>query len=359
MNKPNIVVLGSANVDISARTGIFPRDGETVTGDQVLVGTGGKGTNQATAASRAGAHVTMIAKLGCDFFADIPAKLYEKEGFDTRFVTRTAEYGTGCALIEVLTTTGENRITVVPGANMALTREDVYAAEKEISEAAVLLTQRETHPDSIEAFLELGKKYGKPVIVNPAPALPIPAEWYPMINTITPNETEAEKYTGITVTDEKTALDAACVFASWGVRRVIITRGRHGVFCAEFDAEKKLTFKANIATMRVDAVDTTGAGDSFNGALCTALAEGRTLVDACRFATVAASLSVTRPGAAESMATREEIDALYNKFYHSGIKIDARARMLAIENGIFWRALEGTGDDGMITESDIRRAMRG
>ena len=241
---------------------------------------------------------------------------------------------------------------------MALTREDVYAAEKEISEAAVLLTQRETHPDSIEAFLELGKKYGKPVVVNPAPALPIPDAWYPMIDTITPNETEAEKYTGITVTDEKTALDAAMVFASWGVRRVIITRGRHGVFCAEFDADKKPIFKANIATMRVDAVDTTGAGDSFNGALCTALAEGRTLVDACRFATVAASLSVTRPGAAESMATREEIDALYNKFYHSGIKIDARARMLAMENEIFWRSLEGTGEDGMITESDVRRAMK-
>ena len=130
------------------------------------------------------------------------------------------------------------------------------------------------------------------------------------------------------------------------------------MFCAEFDADKKPIFKANIATMRVDAVDTTGAGDSFNGALCTALAEGRTLVDACRVATVAASLSVTRPGAAESMATREEIDALYNKFYHSGIKIDARARMLAMENEIFWRALEGTGEDGMITESDVRRAMK-
>ena len=140
---------------------------------------------------------------------------------------------------------------------------------------------------------KLAKKYGKPVVVNPAPALPIPDAWYPMIDTITPNETEAEKYTGITVTDEKTALDAACVFASWGVRRVIITRGRHGVFCAEFDADKKPIFKANIATMRVNAVDTTGAGDSFNGALCTALAEGRTLVDACRFAVVFDFLPVT------------------------------------------------------------------
>ena len=357
-NTPMLVVLGSANVDISARTTLFPRDGETVTGDTVLVSTGGKGTNQAAAARRAGAHVTMIARLGCDFFADIPAKLYEKEGIDTRYVKRDPDNGTGCALIEVLTTTGENRITVVPGANMAVTREDVLAAEKEIAEADVLLTQRETHPDSIEAFLELGKKHGKPVILNPAPALPIPDHWYPMIDTITPNETEAEKYTGVTVTDEKTALDAAMVFARRGVRRVIITRGKHGVFCAEFNDAQECTFHANIATMRVDAVDTTGAGDSFNGALCTALAEGRSIVDACRFATVAASLSVTRAGAAESMAYRPEIDALYNRFYHSGIRIDARAKMLANEHNIFWRALEGTGEDGIITESDVRRAMR-
>ena len=213
VHAPHIVVLGSANVDISARTPVFPRDGETVTGDTVLVSTGGKGTNQAVSASRAGAQVTMIGRLGCDFFADIPAKLYEREGIDTRFVGRDSEHGTGCALIEVHTGTGENRITVVPGANMAVTAEDVAAAEAEIAKADILLTQRETHPDSIEAFLKLGAKYGKKVILNPAPALPIPDAWYPLIDTITPNETEAEAYTGVTVTDDASALRAAEIFA--------------------------------------------------------------------------------------------------------------------------------------------------
>ncbi len=355
---PHIVVLGSANVDISARTPVFPRDGETVTGDTVLVSTGGKGTNQAVSASRAGAHVTMIARIGTDAFADIPAALYAREGIDTRYVTRDAEQGTGCALIEVHTQTGENRITVIPGANMAVTGEDVRAAEAEIAAADILLTQRETHPDSIEAFLELGRQYGKKVVVNPAPALPIPDHWYPMIDTITPNETEAEKYTGITVVDDATALAAAQIFADRGVRCVIITCGSKGVFCAEFEkneaGEAVCTFHARILTYRVKAVDTTGAGDSFNGALCTAMAEGRSIVDACRFATTAATLSVTKAGAAESMATRAEIDAVYNRFYHSGKSITPTARRLAMENFVFWRAIDGSGDNGVVVERDIK-----
>lgn len=362
VHAPHIVVLGSANVDISARTPVFPRDGETVTGDTVLVSTGGKGTNQAVSASRAGAQVTMIGRLGCDFFADIPAKLYEREGIDTRFVGRDSEHGTGCALIEVHTGTGENRITVVPGANMAVTAEDVAAAEAEIAKADILLTQRETHPDSIEAFLKLGAKYGKKVILNPAPALPIPDAWYPLIDTITPNETEAEAYTGVTVTDDASALRAAEIFAGRGVRCVIITCGKRGVFCAEFEknaaGEPVCTFHAQVAAFRVQAVDTTGAGDAFNGALCTALAEGCGVIDACRFATTAATLSVTRAGAAEAMASRAEIDTLYNRFYHSGKTITPTARRLAAELGLFWRALDGTGPDGTITEQDVRNAQR-
>ena len=360
--KKKLVVLGSANVDISARTPVFPRDGETVTGDTVLVSTGGKGTNQAVSAARAGAAVTMIARIGNDFFADIPAKLYERENIDTRFVTRDTEHGTGCALIEVHTGSGENRITVVPGANMAVTAADVAAAEEEIAAADILLTQRETHPDSIAAFLAAAKKHGKKVVLNPAPALPIPDEWYPMIDTITPNETEAEKYTGITVTDDESALRAAQIFADRGVRCVIITCGSKGVFCAEFEKDENgntvPAFHARIATYRVQAVDTTGAGDSFNGALCTALAEGRTIVDACRFATTAATLSVTKAGAAESMATRAEIDEVYNRFYHSGKTITPMARKIAAEHHLFWRAIEGTGENGTVTEADVRRELK-
>ncbi len=358
---PHIVVLGSANVDISARTPLFPRDGETVTGETVLVSTGGKGTNQAVSASRSGARVTMIARIGTDAFAEIPAALYEREKIDTRYVTRDAENGTGCALIEVHTKTGENRITVIPGANMAVTGADVLAAEVEIADADILLTQRETHPDSIEAFLKLGQRCGKKVVLNPAPALPIPDHWYPMIDTITPNETEAETYTGVTVVDDASALAAAQVFADRGVRCVIITCGAKGVFCAEFEKQgggaAVCTFHARILTCRVGAVDTTGAGDSFNGALCTAMAEGRSIVDACRFATTAATLSVTKAGAAESMAARAEIDEVYNRFYHSGKTITPTARRLAMEHFVFWRALEGSGENGMVVERDIKAVL--
>lgn len=359
--KKNIVVLGSANVDISAQTPVFPRDGETVTGDTVLVSTGGKGTNQAVSAARSGACVTMIARIGNDFFADIPRALYEREQIDTRFVSRDPDHSTGCALIEVHAGSGENRITVIPGANMTVTAEHVAAAEAEIAAADILLTQMETHPDSIQKFLELAAVHGKKVILNPAPALPIPDSWYPMIDTITPNETEAEHYTGITVTDDESALKAAGVFAAKGVRCVIITCGARGVFCAEFARDERgavtPVFHARILTYRVQALDTTGAGDAFNGALCTALAEGRTLVDACRFATTAATLSVTKRGAAESMAKRDEIDALYNRFYHAGKAITPMARRLAQENGLFWRALEGTGENGTVTEADVKKAI--
>ncbi len=360
-NKPHIVVLGSANVDISAKTPLFPRDGETVTGESVLVSTGGKGTNQAVSAARSGADVTMIGCVGQDDFAKIPLALYKREGIDTRYVTEHPAVATGCALIEVHSVTAENRITIVPGANNALTASMVQAAEEEIKAADMLLTQLETNVESVSAFLTLAKKHGKRVVLNPAPASPIPDDWYPMIDTITPNETEAEAFTGVTVTDDETALRAATVLARRGVRRVIITCGSHGVFCAEFetgaDGEPNCTFHARVLTFRVDAVDTTGAGDSFNGALCEALAEGRGIVDACRFATTAASLSVTRRGAAESMATRDEIDVIYNRYYKSGKSITPTARRLAMEHSVFWRALDGTGDDGVVTERDVKRVL--
>ncbi len=306
-----IVVLGSANVDISALTDVFPRAGETVSGKSVCIGMGGKGTNQATAAARMGAHVSMITKLGTDFFASIPRAHYEKEGMDTRYVTETSEAGTGCALIEVHKTTGENRITVIPGANHLIEEGDLLAAEAEIAASDVLLTQMETNPSSVEAFLRLGKKHGIPVVLNPAPALPIPAHWYEMIDTITPNETETATYTGVEVHDEKSALVAASVFAGWGVKHVIITLGSRGVFCADFSDPLCPRYET-VPTTRVEAVDTTGAGDCFNGVYCAAYGASETkgfarMTEAARLASRAATLSVTRRGAAESMPHKEEL----------------------------------------------------
>ena len=351
-----LVVLGSANVDISAWTPRFPKDGESVVGNTVRIGMGGKGTNQATAAARCGARVVMLARLGCDFFASIPEQHYQDEGIDARFVTKDTEAGTGCALIEVHAETGENRITVVPGANHKIPDEVLYAAEDEIASADLLLTQMETNPSSIALFLALAKKHNKPVVLNPAPAMPIPEDWYPMIDTITPNETEACTYTGVDVENDDAAKRAADIFHEKGVRRVVITCGSRGVFLADYTGEKPMYI--TVPTNRVRAVDTTGAGDAFNGAFCVALAEGRTIIDACRFACCAATISVTRPGAAPSMASRAEADAVYNAYYHSGKKIDARARMLAAANHLFWRAIEGTGEDGLVTEQDVRNCLK-
>ena len=353
--RAKIVVLGSINVDISARTGLFPKDGQTVTGETVRIGMGGKGTNQATSAARCGAEVIMIGRRGSDFFARIPEEHFRNEAIDARFVSVDETVNTGCALIEVLTTTGENRITVIPGANNTVRKEDILAAEEEIASADLLLTQMENNPDAIGFFLEMGRKYGKPVVMNPAPAHPIPEHWYPMIDTITPNETEACSYTGVTVEGDDAAKRAADVFAAKGVKHVIITCGSKGVFCADYTKEKP--FYVNVQTYRVKAVDTTGAGDSFNGAYCAAIGEGMSMVEACRFACCAATLSVTRPGAADSMAKRDEIDAVYNGFYHAGKQITLAARTLAAKHHIFWRALEGTGADGTITVKDVEAVL--
>lgn len=360
MKQAKIVILGSINVDISARTAVYPAAGETVSGESVIIGMGGKGTNQATSAARLGANVIMIGKQGNDFFSHIPTKHFKDESIDTRFVSVDESVGTGSAIIEVLTTTGQNRITVIPGANHTITEADVLAAESEIASADVLLTQMETNASSIEAFLRLAKKHGKPVVLNPAPALPIPDTWYPMIDTITPNETEACSYTGVSVEETEgsseqfgaAARKAADEFARRGIKHVIITCGSRGVFCADYTGDEP--FYATVATNRVKAVDTTGAGDSFNGAYCTAIAEGMTMVEACRFATCAATISVTRAGAAASMAKRNEVDEVYNDYYHSGKQIEAYAKVLADENGIFWRAIKGTGEGGIITEADVK-----
>ncbi len=355
-HQAKIVVLGSINVDISARTSVFPTDGQTVSGQSVRIGMGGKGTNQATAAVRCGAQVIMIGKRGEDFFARIPEEHFVRESIDSRFVSTDKTVNTGCALIEVLASTGENRITVIPGANHTIQTEDILAAEGEIADADILLTQMETNADAIETFLQLGQKYKKPVVLNPAPALPIPKHWYAMIDTITPNETEACAYTHVTVADSDAARQAADVFAARGVKHVIITCGSRGVFCADY-TKPDVPFYANVLTNRVQAVDTTGAGDAFNGAYCAAVGEGMSMVDACRLACCAATISVTRPGAADAMAKREEIDQIYHRYYHAGKMIDACARMLAAKHHIFWRAVDGTGEDGMITEEDIRRLL--
>ena len=304
-----IVVVGSFITDITGFAPRFPGDGETVLGSAVKFGPGGKGSNQATAASRSGGEVVMVTKIGTDMLSDIARKHYTAEGMTQKYVTVTDKADTGSAFIEVSETTGENRIIVVKGANAYITKEDVYAAEQDIAESNAVLTQLESSLDSVIALKELAEKYGKPFVLNPAPMQEVPEGLFKGIDFFTPNETEAEFFSGVKVTSPETAEEAADRLLALGVKNVIITLGKKGGFWTNG------TEKALVPTTDLKPVDTTGAGDAFNGGFTVAISEGRDVIDAMKFGNSVASISVTRKGSSPSMPTREETDALYNRFY--------------------------------------------
>ncbi|PWM43096.1 MAG: ribokinase [Clostridiales bacterium] len=296
-----VVVVGSINVDMTFYAQRFPVDGETVFGVKQKIGTGGKGLNQATAASRAGADVTFIGRVGDDFLSSVPLALMESEKMEISAVTKTENTATGCADIQVNTESGENRITVIRGANEALTAKDVYAAEKAFIECSCVLSQLEIPDEAILAAKELAKKYNKPFILNPAPMRDLPEGLFNEVDVLTPNETEAAYFSGLSVDEyEKSAEKLLAA----GAKTVIITLGKKGSYLKNAD------ISLTIPAIPQKAVDTTGAGDAYNGGLCAAIAEGKTLEDAVKFATATSSLSVTKAGAAESMPKREEIEKL-------------------------------------------------
>ena len=306
MKKAKIVVVGSFNADITALTPKFPVGGETIMGRSLNFGAGGKGTNQAVSAAKNGADVVMVSKIGTDVLSDIARKTYTESGIDSSYVVETSEYPTGSAVIEVSEESGENKIIVIPGANNYLTADDVEKASEKISQCDVVLTQLETSTESVEAALELSSEYGKITVLNPAPYSAIPEKWFKLVDYFIPNETETEYFTGVKVSDEYSAKEAAKVLMGKGVKNVIITMGKKGAFFCngrEFFVVPSTSSKA---------VDTTGAGDCFCGAFCTALAEGKPVKDSILFANCAAGISVTRMGASSSMPTREETDSVFN-----------------------------------------------
>ena len=306
MKKAKIVVVGSFNADITALTPKFPVGGETIMGKSIAFGAGGKGTNQAVSAAKNGADVVMVAKIGTDVMADIAWKTYKKAGINSAYVATTAEVPTGSAVIEVSEENGENKIIVIPGANNCLNAKDVQNASEEISECDVLLTQLETSKESVGEAIKLASAMHKTVVLNPAPYAEIPDEWFEMADYFIPNETETEYFTGIKVTDENSALKAAHSLLDKGVKNVIITLGKKGAF---FCNSKENFIVPSTGSA---AIDTTGAGDCFCGAFCTALAEGKSVKDSVLFANCASGISVTRVGASASMPTREETDAFFN-----------------------------------------------
>lgn len=302
-SKPRIIVMGSFVTDLMGRAAHIPLEGETVKGTFFKSGPGGKGGNQAVAAARAGGNVAMITKLGRDAFGDMAEENFVKEGIDAGYVFRTDEYATGAALIMVSEKTGQNSIIVIPGACEHIGEDEVRDAIRALSPASVLVLQLETNFEAIAVSLKMGKEFGMKLLMNPAPAHEIPKEYYSMIDYLTPNETEASMLSGVYVESVEDARSAASVLQAKGAKNIIITLGEKGALILDSASEFK-----HVPSFKVDVVDTTGAGDAFNGAFALALAEGKDIYDATVFANAAAALSVTRIGTAPAMAHREEID---------------------------------------------------
>ncbi|MGD0798461.1 MAG: ribokinase [Acidobacteriaceae bacterium] len=304
MSSKSVTVMGSFVADLAFRTAKLPAWGETFMGNSFHLGPGGKGSNQAVAAARAGAKVSFISKLGQDPFGDLARTTYRAEGIDTRhlFASQTP---TGAAAIIIDARTGENSIIVVPGACFELTPQEVDQARDLIAASAVFVTQLELALPTVEHGLRLAHSLNVPTILNPAPGCKLPDSIFPCCDYVTPNETETEILTGIAVKTPSDAERAAAVFLTLGVRNVLITLGAQGVFVSNGRTAALVpAFNAG------PAVDTTGAGDAFNGGFAVALSEGKPIVEAARFGCAVAGISVTRPGTAPSMPSRAEVDAL-------------------------------------------------
>lgn len=298
-----VMVLGSFVVDLMARTPHLPVPGETVRGSIFKQGAGGKGFNQGIAARKAGANVTMVTKLGRDAFGEVALQAMREVGLSEEHLFFSDEIATGIALISVDEGTCQNEIVIVPGACSTITDEDLLSVTEQIKQSAYLLLQLEINQDANEKAAAVAKAHGVRVIVNTAPYQPISDAFLNGAWLVTPNEIEAKELTGIAIVDQESADRAAEVFFAKGVQNVLITLGGNGVYINTAGTSEI------IPAFRVDAVDTTGAGDAFNGALLTALSEGKSLHDAAVFANAVGALSVQRIGTTPSMPTRSEIEA--------------------------------------------------
>ncbi len=291
--KQRIIVLGSSNTDFVIKADHLPRKGETIIGGNFFMNPGGKGANQAVAASRLGGRVTLISKIGTDLFGKALLKVFEEEGINTAFVFTDTEHATGIALITV-DKNGDNCIVVSSGANAILLPEDLQDAAEAINEYSLVLMQLETPLETVEYVAAAAYKKGARIILNPAPSKPLTNSLLSTIFILTPNRKEAEYLSGIAITSIDSAAAAARKLASRGAQTVMITLGADGVLVL-FENEI-----VHIPAIKVAAVDTTAAGDVFNGALAVCLSEGKNVLEAARFACKAAAISVTRMGAQSS-----------------------------------------------------------
>jgi len=302
MKKPRIVVVGSSNTDMVIKGRRLPGPGETVKGGQFVMAAGGKGANQAVAAARLGAQVTLVAKVGADVFGQQAIAGYQKDGISTDFIFRDPAGHTGIALI-LVDDKGENLISVASGANNALMPQDVEKAAERIRSADVVVLQLEIPLETVEYTARLAAESGVPVILDPAPApdAPLDRALVQCVSYLKPNETEAERLTGIPVTDEASARKAAEQLLQNGARNAIITLGAKGALWLSADQS------GFVPGCRVEALDSTAAGDAFSGGLACALARGTSLEESVRYASYVGALSVTRLGAQPSLPTESEV----------------------------------------------------
>ena len=303
MEKNRILVIGSSNTDMTVRSATLPKPGETVLGGDFRMGPGGKGANQAVAARLLGGEVTFVCKLGRDMSGEGASKHYESCGLDTSKIL-WSDKPSGVALITV-DSKAENSIVVASGANADMTVTDIDSVADIIKSSGILLLQLEIPMDTVVHAAEIAYNAGVQVVLNPAPAAVLPAELLKCVSILIPNETEASAISGIDINNFETAAAAAERLKGMGVREVIITMGSRGSVVCDGDC----TF---VPAVKVNAVDTTAAGDTFCGGVCVALSEGKDLLEAVKFATAASSIAVQRPGAQDSIPNRCEVDKLLN-----------------------------------------------
>ena len=300
MHSKKIIVIGSTNMDMVVKTSHIPVPGETVLSGSFFMNPGGKGANQAVSVARLGGDVAFVSKVGNDVFGKQSTQLFEEEGIDIAHLLSDDTLPSGVALITV-DRSGENSIVVASGANASLMPADLEDALDKIAGAGIVLMQLEIPMETVHFAAIYAVKHGVKVILNPAPANTLPPKLLSCIDIITPNQSEAAMLSGINVTDAATAAQAAVAIHNLGVKSVIITMGAMG--CVIYD-KGEITV---VPAQKVEAVDTTAAGDVFCGALAVALAEGGTLFDAVNFASRAAAISVTRMGAQPSIPYRKEL----------------------------------------------------
>ena len=306
MKSSHVTVMGIFAADLCFRTQRLPLWGETVIGGDFQLGPGGKGSNQAVAAARLGGTVHFISKVGADPFAEIARSIYREAGVHLDFLFTSSAHATGAAAIIVDQSSGENAIVVAPGAATALTVDDINQARACIASSGCFMTQLELSVPLVEHGLRMAHSLGVPTILNPAPACDLSDDLLGLCHYVTPNESEASALTGLPVGTMSEIEAAAEALLRRGPRHVVITLGARGAFV------RSAKIKEHVSPFQAGpVVDTTGAGDAFNGGFAVGLSEGMSLIEATRFGCAVAGLSVTRPGTAPSMPSRAEADRLY------------------------------------------------